>query len=33
MSKKFKNDKKSKSMLGGDTKHPGVNGQPKIGNK
>ena len=31
MSKKFKNDKKSKSMLDGDTKHSGVNGQPKIG--
>ena len=33
MSKKFKNDKKSKSMLDGDTKHSGVNEQPKIGNK
>jgi len=29
MSKKSKNDKKSKSSL--DTKHSGVNGQPKIG--
>ena len=33
MSKKSKNDKKSKSTLGSDTKHSGVNGQPKIGKK
>jgi polyphosphate kinase 2 (PPK2 family) len=31
MSKKSKNDKKSKSMLDSDTKHSGINGQPKIG--
>jgi polyphosphate kinase len=33
MSKKSKNDKKSKSTLASDTKHSGVNGQPKIGKK
>ena len=33
MSKKSKNDKKSKSTLDSDTKHSGVNGQPKIGKK
>jgi polyphosphate kinase len=33
MSKKSKNDKKSKSTLDSDTKHSGVNGQPKISNK
>jgi len=31
MNKKSKSDKKSKSMLDSDTKHSGVNGQPKIG--
>jgi polyphosphate kinase 2 (PPK2 family) len=31
MSKKSKNDKKSKSTLDGGTQHSGVNGQPKIG--
>ena len=31
MSKKSRNDKKSKSTLDSDTKHSGVNGQPKIG--
>jgi len=31
MSKKSKNDKKSKSTLDSGTKHSGVNGQPKIG--
>jgi polyphosphate kinase len=33
MSKKSKNDKKSKSTLDSDSKRCGVNGQPKIGNK
>jgi polyphosphate kinase 2 (PPK2 family) len=33
MGKKSKNDKKSKSMLDSETRLPGVNGQPKIGNK
>jgi polyphosphate kinase 2 (PPK2 family) len=33
MSKKSKNDKKSKSTLDSDTKHSGVNGQLKIGKK
>ena len=33
MSKKSKNDKKSKSTLDSDTKHSGINGQPKIGKK
>jgi polyphosphate kinase 2 (PPK2 family) len=31
MSKQSKNAKKSKSTLDSDTKHSGVNGQPKIG--
>jgi polyphosphate kinase 2 len=33
MGEKSKNDKKSKSMLDSETTLPGVNGQPKIGNK
>src|SRR5262252_7821852 len=33
MSKKSKNDKKSKSTLDSDTKRSGVNGQSKIGKK
>jgi polyphosphate kinase 2 (PPK2 family) len=31
MNKKSKSGKKSKSMLDSDTKHSGVNGQPKLG--
>ncbi len=33
MSRKSKKDKKSRSTLDSDTKHSGVNGQPKIGKK